>query len=288
MITSDLGALVSDPATWPALVSLVVMEIALGIDNLIFLSLLTGRLPVRQQRWAQAIGLSLALMIRLLGLGAASFVARLTVPVIWAFGYGFSWRDMLLLAGGLFLIWKATTDIRQRIDPDRQVTPVASTRRSGFVLVVLQIPMLDLVLSLDSIITAVGMTDHLPIMIAAVAIAMMIMVIAAAPLSRFLQAYPSLIILALGFLLLIGVTLVAEAFGTYLPRGYIYSAMAFSAFIVGLDLLSRRAQRLRSEQANVRASAGDGPAGKRSAAEHPRATTTPQAREDDRLSKRVR
>lgn len=244
---SDLSALLLDPTAWAAFGSLVVMEIVLGFDNLVFLSLLTSQLPSRQQRRAQRLGLCLALFIRLLGLGAIAFVVGLTRPVVWVFDYAFSWRDLILLAGGLFLIWKATTEIRKKIDPDCQVRSLASARRSSFTVVVLEIPMLDLVLSIDSIITAIGMTEHLPVMMAAVTAAVLVMMVAAAPLSRFLQRYPSLTILALGFLMLIGVTLVAEAFGTHLPRGYIYTAMAFSAFVIGLDMLSRRAQYLRAE-----------------------------------------
>ncbi len=242
---SSLTELLVDPSAWAALVGLVAMEIALGIDNLVFLSLLTNRLPEDQRLRAQRIGLALALVIRLIGLAGIAVMVRLMTPVLTLFGHGFSWRDLILLAGGLFLIWKSTTEIRKRIDPDAQTPSSPSTGKSSFMVVVIEIPMFDVVFSVDSIITAVGMTEHLPIMMAAVIIAMAVMMLAASPVSSFLQKYPSLTILALGFLLLIGVTLVAEAFGTHLPRGYIYSAMAFSSLIVALDLLSRRAQRLR-------------------------------------------
>ncbi|PWU70793.1 hypothetical protein DK867_22780 [Ochrobactrum sp. POC9] len=240
-----MSALLADPATWAALAGLVAMEILLGIDNLVFLSLLTNKLPQQQQLRAQRIGVGLALIIRLMALVAVAYIVLLTTPVVSLFGHGFSWRDIILLAGGLFLIWKATTEIRRRIDPGCRALSPPSAGKSSFMVVVVEIPMFDIVFSVDSIITAVGMTEHLPIMMAAVIIAMAVMLLAASPLSAFLRAYPSLTILALGFLLLIGVTLVAEAFGTHFPRGYIYSAMAFSSLIVALDLLSRRAQHLR-------------------------------------------
>ena len=242
---SSVTELLVDPSAWAALVGLVVMEIALGIDNLVFLSLLTNRLPQDQRARAQRIGLTLALVIRLTGLAGIAFMVRLTTPVLSLFGYSFSWRDLILLAGGMFLIWKSTTEIRKRIDPDARAPSSPSINRSSFAVVIIEIPMFDILFSVDSIITAVGMTEHLPIMMAAVVIAMAVMMLAASPVSSFLQRYPSLTILALGFLLLIGVTLVAEAFGTHFPRGYIYSAMAFSSLVVALDLLSRRAQRLR-------------------------------------------
>lgn len=243
---ASITELLVDPAAWAAFIGLVAMEIALGIDNLVFLSLLTSQLPERQRRRAQRIGLGLALLIRVVGLVFVASIVQLTTPVFSLLGHDFSWRDVILLAGGIFLIWKATTEIRQRIDPDARPSSSPSTARTSFMVVVVEIPLFDLVFSIDSIITAVGMTEHLPIMVAAIVVAMAVMLLAASSLSAFLQTYPSLTILALGFLLLIGVTLVAEAFGTHFPRGYIYSAMAFSSLIVALDLLSRRAQRLQA------------------------------------------
>jgi predicted tellurium resistance membrane protein TerC len=243
---ASITELLVDPAAWAAFIGLVAMEIALGIDNLVFLSLLTSQLPERQRRRAQRIGLGLALLIRVVGLVFVASIVQLTTPVFSLLGHDFSWRDVILLAGGIFLIWKATTEIRQRIDPDARPSSSRSTARTSFMVVVVEIPLFDLVFSIDSIITAVGMTEHLPIMVAAIVVAMAVMLLAASSLSAFLQTYPSLTILALGFLLLIGVTLVAEAFGTHFPRGYIYSAMAFSSLIVALDLLSRRAQRLQA------------------------------------------
>lgn len=244
-MTTSLFTLLLDPTAWAALFSLVAMEIALGIDNLLFLTLLTSGLPENQRRRAQFIGLALALVIRLLCLVSMTFMIRLTTPVFSFLDHEFSWRDLVVLAGGVFLVWKATTEIHRRIDPDGRAPSAPTARESSLLAVVVQIPLFDMLFSLDSIITAIGMTDHLAIMIAAVIIAMTAMLIAASPLSTFLQTYPSLIMLALGFLLLIGVTLVAEAFGTRLPRGYIYSAMAFSSFVIVLDILSRRARRLR-------------------------------------------
>lgn len=242
---TGLAELVADPAAWAALLSLVAMEIVLGIDNLVFLSLLTSRLPGRQRARAQRMGLALALIIRLLALAGVAFVFRLTTPVLTLFGHGFSWRDLILLGGGTFLIWKATREIHQRIDPDVRGPAPASATHAGFATVVVEIPLFDVVFSVDSIVTAVGMTEHVPVMMAAVVIAVLVMLLAADPLSTFLRTYPSLTILALGFLLLIGVTLVAEGFGAYFPKGYIYGAMAFSGLVEALNLLSRRARRIR-------------------------------------------
>lgn len=239
-------AAMADPAAWAALVSLIAMEIVLGIDNLVFLALLTNQLPEHMRPMARAVGLGLALIVRLIGLAAIAWVVTLTTPVFSAFGHGFSVRDMILIGGGLFLIWKATVEISHMINPDFSEEDAGpKVGAAGLMIVIVQIPIFDIIFSVDSIITAVGMTDHLPVMMIAVGVAILVMLFASGPLARFLQDYPSLTVLALGFLLLIGATLVADGFGSHFPRGYIYSAMAFSAVVVALDLMMRRAARIR-------------------------------------------
>jgi predicted tellurium resistance membrane protein TerC len=246
----DLLTLAADPAAWAALVTLIVMEVVLGIDNLIFISILTNKLPEHQQTKARRIGIALALILRLGLLGTIAFIVQLTQPLFAAFGHGFSWRDLILIGGGLFLVWKATTEIRHNVDPDHG--PDVFDRgvvQMSFASAILQILMLDLVFSLDSIITAVGMTDDVPIMVIAVIVAVTLMLVAADPLANFINRNPSIVMLALGFLLMIGMTLIAEGFGAHVPKGYIYAAMAFSAAIEGLNMLSRRARRRREQQA---------------------------------------
>jgi predicted tellurium resistance membrane protein TerC len=235
--------LLADPTAWVALATLIVMEIVLGIDNLIFLSILTNKLSERQRRPARLIGLSLALVMRLALLATISYIVALTTPVATLAGHGFSWRDMILIAGGLFLVWKATREIHENVDPTEHQTTRAVV--SGFAAAVVQIIVLDLVFSIDSIITAVGMTDHLPIMIAAVVVAVSVMAAASGPLANFIKANPTIVMLALSFLLMIGMTLIADGFGVHVPKGYIYAAMAFSALVEILNAMSRRAQRRR-------------------------------------------
>jgi predicted tellurium resistance membrane protein TerC len=240
----SLLVLAADPAAWGALLALIAMEVVLGIDNLIFIAILTNRLPEHQRVRARHIGIGLALVLRILLLGLIAFIVTLTKPIFSIFGVGFSWRDLILVAGGLFLIWKATKEIHHRVDPgpgpdvfDRQ------TVRLSFSAAISQIVVLDLVFAVDSIITAVGMTQHLPIMVIAVLVAVLVMLVAATPLSNFINANPTVVMLALGFLLMIGTALVAEGFGAELPKGYLYAAMAFSAFVEGLNMLARRAKR---------------------------------------------
>lgn len=238
-------ALAADPAAWAALATLVVMEVVLGIDNLIFISILTNKLPADQQARARRIGIALALILRLGLLGTIAIIVQLTEPIFNAFGRGFSWRDLILIAGGLFLVWKATKEIHHNVDPDPGEDLFSGAAQLGFASAIVQILLLDLVFSIDSIITAVGMTEHVPIMVVAVLVAVTVMLLAAEPLSRFIQANPTIVMLALGFLLMIGMTLIAEGFGAHVPKGYIYTAMAFSALIEALNMLSRRARRTR-------------------------------------------
>ncbi len=239
---SDLLALTADPTAWIALATLVAMEVVLGIDNLIFISILSNKLPEARRVSARRIGIGMALVARLGLLGTISFIVRLTEPVVTVFGQAFSWRDFILIAGGLFLVWKATKEIHHSVDVSS--TPDMFDGRTAtltFGAAVTQILLLDIVFSIDSIITAVGMTEHVPIMVVAVLVAVAVMLFAADPLGRFIQANPTVVMMALGFLLMIGMTLIAEGFGAHLPKGYIYAAMAFSAAVEGLNIVSRRA-----------------------------------------------
>jgi predicted tellurium resistance membrane protein TerC len=189
------------------------------------------------------IGISLALILRLLLLGTVAFIVALTAPVLTVFGQSFSWRDIILIAGGLFLVWKATREIHHRVDPDSgSDTSAGGEAVLSFGSAIAQIAMLDLVFSIDSIITAVGMTQHIPIMVVAVVVAVLVMLVAATPLSNFINANPTIVMLALGFLLMIGMVLIAEGFGVHVPKGYIYAAMAFSALVEALNMLARRSR----------------------------------------------
>ena len=247
-------SLLTDPAAWGALAALVAMEIVLGIDNLIFISILTNKLPPARRTRTRRIGIAAALILRLALLGTVAYVATLTKPILSIFAADLSWRDLILIAGGLFLVWKATREINHRVDPGP--VPDALDPKipaSSAAAVVGQILILDLVFSIDSIVTAVGMTDHLPIMILAVLAAIAVMLLAVDPLSNFIDANPTIIMLALGFLLLIGTTLIADGFGAHVPKGYIYAAMAFSASIEFLNMLARRAREKRMRPAPDRA-----------------------------------
>ncbi|WP_455873902.1 TerC family protein [Rhizobium yanglingense] len=239
----DIVMLVQDPAAWVALVTLVVMEVVLGIDNLIFISILTNKLPVEHRDKARKVGISLALVMRLALLGTVAWIVQLTTPVFEAFGHGFSWKDMILIAGGLFLVWKATKEIHHSVDPeDHNEDFIASSATTGFAAAISQILLLDLVFSVDSIITAVGMTPHLPIMVIAVITAVTVMLFAATPLANFIEKNPTIVMLALAFLLMIGTTLIADGMGFHVPKGYVYAAMAFSALVEVLNMFARNAR----------------------------------------------
>ena len=239
---TDLLALFSDPTAWAALAALVAMEVVLGIDNLIFISILTNKLPAHQRERARRIGIAGALVLRLALLATVSIIVQLTQPVVTLFGQGFSWRDIILILGGLFLVWKATKEIHHSVDPtDHEEGMFAAQPSSAsYAAVIGQILVLDMVFSIDSIITAVGMTEHIAIMVIAVVATVLVMLLAATPLANFIQANPTLVMLALGFLLLIGTTLIAEGFGAKIPKGYIYAAMAFSVFIEVLNMVARK------------------------------------------------
>ncbi len=244
--------LAADPTVWIALATLIVMEVVLGVDNLIFISIITNKLPAHQQHNARRIGIGLALIMRLGLLGTVAWIVQLTEPVIEVFGKSFSWKDLILIAGGLFLLWKATKEIHHNVDPepDSALTKGGEVATLGFSSAIVQILLLDLVFSVDSIITAVGMTEHLPVMVIAVVVAVTVMLLAANPLATFINNNPTVVMLALGFLIMIGMTLIAEGFGAHVPKGYIYAAMAFSALIEGLNMLSRRAKRRKQAAGN--------------------------------------
>jgi predicted tellurium resistance membrane protein TerC len=242
---NDLLPLLSDPAAWAALVTLVAMEVVLGIDNLVFISIMSNKLPPEQRQKARKIGISLALIMRLALLSTIAWIVSLVQPVFTVFGNEFSWRDLILIAGGLFLLWKATKEIHHTVDPapsddmlDKKA-PVAVNFASAIV----QILLLDIVFSIDSILTAVGMTDQLPIMVTAVVIAVAVMLLAADPLANFINNNPTVVMLALGFLLMIGAVLIADGFGVHVPKGYIYAAMAFSGLVEGLNMWSRKGRK---------------------------------------------
>lgn len=253
----QLAHLLTDPGAWAALVTLVIMEVVLGIDNLVFIAILSNKLPEAQRQKVRRIGISLALVMRIallltigwiVGLKATVFDLGLVGPLGEhgepTFDTAFSWRDLILIAGGLFLVWKATKEIHHTLDPapSEDILDKKAPVASNLVGAVVQILLLDLVFSVDSILTAVGMTDHVPIMIAAVVIAVGCMLLASDPLADFINRNPTVVMLALSFLLMIGAVLIADGFGVHVPKGYIYAAMAFSALVEGLNMLARRAQ----------------------------------------------
>jgi predicted tellurium resistance membrane protein TerC len=243
---TDIVALAADPAAWLALLTLIVMEVVLGIDNLVFVSILTNKLPEANRAPARRVGIGLALILRLLLLGGIAWIVGLKRPVFEVMNHGFSWRDLILIGGGLFLVWKATREIHETVDPQADAAGDETKgrgQRAGqvFASVIVQILALDVVFSIDSILTAVGMVDESqqPIMFAAVIIAVGMMMIASGPLAAFIKANPTVVMLALGFLLMIGMTLIADGFGFHVPKGYIYAAMAFSGLIEALNILAR-------------------------------------------------
>jgi predicted tellurium resistance membrane protein TerC len=228
----------SDPQAWIALFTLTVLEIVLGIDNIIFISILTGKLPEQQQPKARRLGLFLAMFLRIGLLASIAWMAKLTAPLFTVLGQGISGRDLILLTGGVFLLFKATREIHERLEGDEEEGSARAV--ASFTGVIVQVLLLDIVFSLDSVITAVGMADHLPVMIAAVVIAVGVMMFAAGPISNFVSRHPTIKMLALSFLLLIGMSLIAEGLGRHIPKGYIYFAMAFSVFVEMLNLWSRK------------------------------------------------
>ena len=271
----SVAHLLVDPAAWLALVTLIVMEVVLGIDNLVFISILSNKLPPEQRTKVRRLGIGLALIMRLGLLATIGFIVGLTAPVFdlglhgpllepgcvttaavechYTFDTAFSWRDLILIAGGLFLLWKATKEIHHTVDPtpsddvlDKKAVVINNAGTAIF-----QIILLDLVFSVDSILTAVGMTDHVPIMMVAVIVAVTVMLLAADPLANFIDKNPTVVMLALGFLLMIGAVLIADGFGVHVPKGYIYAAMAFSGLVEGLNILSRKSSEKKAAAAAV-------------------------------------
>jgi predicted tellurium resistance membrane protein TerC len=236
--------LLFDPQAWAALLTLSVLEIVLGIDNVIFISVLVSRCSPKEAKRARQIGLALALIFRLILLGGLTWLMGLTQPVVTLFGMGISWRDIILIGGGAFLIAKATHEIHAEVEAQDDA-PGASPVHTTFFWVVIQLIAVDLVFSLDSIITAIGMAERIEIMVAAVVIAMIVMYAASGPVSEFIVRHPTTKMLALSFLVLIGVALVADGFEFHIPRGYIYSAMAFAAAVEVINVWAGRNRRKR-------------------------------------------
>lgn len=265
----DIMALLSDPAAWAALLTLIVLEIVLGVDNLIFIAILSNKLPEHQQQRARRIGLMLALVMRLGLLTLIGWIVTLQTPLFDlgiqggvneltgkpAFETAFSGRDLILLAGGLFLLWKATREIHHNMEPTDHADAMLNKKKSAvqltFGAAIAQIIALDMVFSIDSILTAVGMTDQLPIMITAVVVTVGVMLVAADPLARFIENNPTLVMLALAFLVMIGLVLVADGFGFHVPKGYIYAAMGFSVGVEMLNMVQRNRRRRKAQEAHA-------------------------------------
>ncbi len=235
--------LLSDPQAWASLLTLTLLEIVLGIDNVIFLSIVSGRLPPEQQPRARTIGLSLAAIMRILLLFSITWIIGLTQPLFTVADYSVSWRDIVLIAGGLFLLIKGTMEIHHMTEGLSE--EAHGKAPASFAAVIGQIVMLDIVFSLDSVITAVGMSQHLPVMVAAVLISVGVMLAAAKPIGEFINRHPTVKMLALSFLLLVGVALIADGLHFHIPRGYLYFAIAFSLGVEVLNLISANARKRR-------------------------------------------
>ncbi len=220
---------VNDPEAWIALVTLILLEIVLGIDNIVFISILSDRLPPAQRPRARQLGLAVAMITRILLLLSLAWMARLTTPLISIMNFDISGRDLILLAGGLFLLVKATLEIYDKLEGEEGERDAKAM--GGFTAVIIQIGIMDIIFSLDSVITAVGMSDHIPVMVIAVVAAVLFMMVAVNPVSDFIDHHPSVKILALSFLIMIGMVLVAEGLSFHVPKGYVYFAMAFSVFV---------------------------------------------------------
>jgi predicted tellurium resistance membrane protein TerC len=237
-------SLLTDPNAWAALVTLTALEIVLGIDNLVFISVLTSRLAEDKARRARLVGLTLAFVFRVIMLAALTWLMGLTAPLFGIFGIEISWRDIILIGGGMFLLAKATHEIHGEVEAREHPVEASASIRS-FAWIVVQLVAIDLVFSLDSILTAIGMAEHIEVMIAAVVIAMVVMYAAANPVGAFIAAHPTTKMLALAFLVLIGVALIADGFEFHIPRGYIYFAMAFAGAVEAFNIMARRNRRRR-------------------------------------------
>ena len=232
--------LFTDPAVWASFLTLTILEIVLGVDNVIFISIAANRLPEHQRRLGRTVGLAGALLLRIGLLFSIAWIISLEEPIFALFDHPFSWRDLILLAGGLFLLWKASTEIFDEVEGIHEET---QPKAASFFSVILQIMILDLVFSLDSVITAVGIADHLEVMVAAIVIAILIMMVAAEPIANFVNTHPSTKMLALAFLVMVGMALMADGFGVHVERGFIYAAMVFAGGVEALNLLRARKRR---------------------------------------------
>lgn len=236
--------LLLDPTIWASFLTLTLMEIVLGIDNVIFVSIIANKLPERQRALGRTIGLAGALVMRIALLFAITWLIGLTALAFQVFDHPVSWRDLILMAGGAFLIAKATLEIHKSVEGEAEETAVdAGSVAAGFGVVIAQIMALDLVFSVDSILTAVGMVEHVEVMVAAVVVSIVVMMAAAAPIADFIHKHPTSKMLALAFLLMIGVALVADGLRFHIPRGYLYAAISFSVLVEALNLLARRRRR---------------------------------------------
>ncbi len=231
---------ITDPTIWASLLTLTALEIVLGIDNLIFIAITTERLPPEQRDLARRVGLSLALIMRLVLLASIAWIIGLTKPLFEVMGNSISWRDLILIGGGFFLLYKGTSEIHEHIEGSEQGGPDAPSATTTFGRAIGSIILLDIVFSLDSVITAVGMADNLWVMSSAVIIAVIIMLVASTSVSNFVNAHPTVKMLALSFLILIGVVLVADGFGFHVPKGFVYAAIGFSVVVEGLNMVRRK------------------------------------------------
>ncbi|WP_020178768.1 TerC family protein [Methylopila sp. M107] len=241
----------SQPEAWAALLTLTAMEIVLGIDNVVFISVLVAKLPKEQADRARKLGLALALIFRIALLFMLTWLIALKDPVITIFGKGLSWRDIILIAGGAFLIVKATLELHNSIEGEDHASSTGDKVQKAFAIIIAQIIVIDLVFSIDSIITAIGMAEDIEIMIAAVVIAVAVMFISSGPISDFVSKHPTTKVLALAFLLLIGMVLVADGFGMHVPKGYIYAAMAFSLVVEMINVFAKTKQARLAKAAGV-------------------------------------
>ena len=231
---------ITSPEAWVALATLTVLEVVLGIDNIVFISILSSRLPEHQQSRARILGLGLAMFTRIALLASVSFLSHLTSPLFTVLGRDIAGRDLVFLIGGMFLLFKATQEIHERLEGPHEES--GARKPASFASVITQIVLLDIVFSVDSVITAVGMSDHLPVMIIAVVVAVLMMMFAANPIAEFVERHPTVKMLALAFLILIGTSLVAEGLGQHIPKGYFYFAMGFS---IGVEMLNMRVRTVR-------------------------------------------
>ena len=232
--------LIQDPQVWASFVTLTIMEIVLGIDNIVFISVIVNKLPEAQAERARQIGLALALIFRIVLLIFLAWIIGLKATLFTAFGHDFSWRDIILIAGGAFLLYKATSEIHEELEGETEKATAERLATATFGVIIGQIILIDLVFSVDSIITAIGMAQHVEVMVAAVIVAVAVMYIASGTVADFIRRHPTTKILALAFLLLIGVSLVADGLGFHIPRGYIYAAMGFSVLVEFINILVRR------------------------------------------------